>query len=635
MRLPEAPKEWKPLAADTTNKLAPLEAGNRRYFILFLLAVVFAALVPFFFALMAAPAGSAYLGFQYNTDDHMVYAAWMRQAMDGRLLMDNRFAVDTQPGLTVHLYYFVLGLIAKITGLSLATTLARAFFTGLFVYLAYRLVRRMTTDIYTTKLALALAVFGGGIGFLVWHTFGVAIVRANAEWMRPLTNGSLPTDIWQPEGFVFPSMLTNGLFMVSLCLIVGTLICVLNARDSWKPVLPGFLCFAVLMNIHSYDVLIVTIVLIGFLVTLLAQGRAKGLWIARAVVIGLGAIPAALWFLYVLRNDPVFQSRAATETFSPNFRALLVGYLPLIGLALAGVALPDTESDRRRQWAGLAIVGLIFGGLYVAAGDHSQGYFLNLGSWLAVVAGLLAALFLLARKNDTWNLLLAWALLGMVALYFPALFQRKLAMGLSVPWAILAGLGFSALVGRADRHTRNLATVLALLILAGTSFRWVVREADFTNRNVSNTTVHPVYLSRDAQAIVEYLNQRTEGRTIIVAMPGVANPEADANGQAVVDSFRTPIVPDLNPILAGLTGVYAYAGHWSETPDYLARRDRSTRIFLSQTSDADRRTLLAETGANYLVAPVPEVFGGGEVADLRPYGQLILDGSQFRLIRLR
>src|SRR5690606_23444982 len=129
-------------------------------------------------------------------------------------------------------------------------------------------------------------------------------------------------DVWQPEAFVFPSMLTNALFMASLCLILGVFLSFLDAKQSWKPVLPGFICMALLMNIHSYDVLLVALVMVGCLAMQLARRDADWKWIARAGVIGLGAVPPALWFMHVLRNDSVFQERAATPTFSPNFKVL-------------------------------------------------------------------------------------------------------------------------------------------------------------------------------------------------------------------------------------------------------------------------------------------------------------------------
>src|SRR3954469_15152980 len=109
-------------------------AIERRYVLVFAICVAIVAAFPALYALAATPPGSHYLGFEYGTDDHLVYAAWMRQAMEGRFLMDNRFAVDAQPGLTVHIYFFLLGQVARITGIAAAMFLARIGFTVLFVF---------------------------------------------------------------------------------------------------------------------------------------------------------------------------------------------------------------------------------------------------------------------------------------------------------------------------------------------------------------------------------------------------------------------------------------------------------------------------------------------------------------------
>src|ERR1700722_11450861 len=101
-----------------TSPVTPETAsGSDRRFLVALVAVaVFFAALPYVIGSLGG-SGGTYLGYQYNTDDHMVYSAWMRQAMDGRFLMDNRFTTDVQPSLTINVYFFTLGLIAKATGL--------------------------------------------------------------------------------------------------------------------------------------------------------------------------------------------------------------------------------------------------------------------------------------------------------------------------------------------------------------------------------------------------------------------------------------------------------------------------------------------------------------------------------------
>lgn len=604
---------------------------ERVYVLAFAIGAALISVLPNLYGLMAAPPGSMYQGFQWAADDHFVYSAWMRQAMEGRLLMDNRFAVDPQPGLTIHVFFFALGLLAKLTGIPLAMALGKMAFSALFVILAHRLIQRLTEDTYTTKLALAITVVGGGVGYLVWENFGPEL-----EHPGPLTSllGALkvpgvPNDVWQPEAFVFPSMLTNALFMASLCLILGVFLSFLDAKRSWKPVLPGFICMALLMNIHSYDVLLVALVMVGFLAMQLARRDADWKWIARAGVIGLGAVPPALWFMHVLQNDRVFQERAATPTYSPNFKVMMLGYVLMAILAAFSLAKPEIRADKRRL-AGVGLALALVLGMWVASpAEPLNAYFMSLPVWLGILAASCLACALMATPSPTANLIIAWAMIGLVAPYFPALFERKLTMGLSIPWAILAAVGIAALTLPGDRSKRNMITVLTIVVLSGTSMRWLFREVELAKLNVSNTTVHSVYLSRDIRSILDYLNQNGSAskRTVVIALPGIAQKDQEA-----ADLFREPFMPDMNPVLSGFAGAYTYAGHWSETPAYIDRRNESTEIFLERTSPERRNEILAKVQPTYLLAPDPEAFPG--IADLSSLGQVVAGGNQFKLIKL-
>jgi hypothetical protein len=604
---------------------------ERSYVWAFAIGAALVSILPNLIAMLLGPPGSVYQGFQWAADDHYVYAAWMRQAMEGRLLMDNRFAVDAQPGLTIHLYFFALGLIAKVTGIPVAMAIGKMLFSGLFVFLSHRLLQRVSRDTYTTKLALAVLVLGGGIGFLVWESFGPELERASpfASVLSAFGVQGAPIDVWQPEAFVFPSLLTNGLFMVSLCLILGVFLSFLEAKDSWRSVLPGALMMALLMNIHSYDVLLIAMVMIAFLAMQMARRAVDWAWVGRSGLIALGALPPALWFWHVLRNDAVFQARAATPTYSPNFRMLFIGCALMIGLSSLVLLKPSVRQDKRRL-AGIGIASALIAALYFSASTPGgEGFFLSMPVWLAAFAISCIAAALIGTDNIYVNLVVAWAIVGLVAPYFPALFERKLTMGLSIPWAILAAAGIASLTRDRDRSRRNLITVLSLLVIGGTSMRWFFREIELAKLNVSNTTVHSVYISRDVQAIAKYLNDQgyASKRAVVIALPGVPQKNQDA-----VDSFSSPLVPDINPVLSGLTGVYTFAGHWSETPDYIARRNESTLLFLNETPDQTRRDILAKSGADFIVAPDPNAFPG--IADLSSLGTVVAGGNQFRLIRL-
>ncbi|MBI1333231.1 MAG: hypothetical protein GC165_10160 [Armatimonadetes bacterium] len=581
------------------------------------LAITVLVALPVLHAYLIRPNGSLYLGVQYNLDDHMVYAGWMRQAMEGHLTFENRFTTDPQPGLTLHLYYLVLGWIAKVLGIPLTVTIARLFFTFVSVTLLGRLVEFVTDKVYTRKLSLAMAVLGGGIGFLVWHNFGQAIVKPGNDFLKDLLLSRLPNDVWQPEGFFLYSAVTNSLFMVSLALMLGTLISVLRAQESKKAVLPGAVCFGLLMNIHSYDVLLIALSLVGFVVALFGARLVTKEWFLRASVIGLGAVPFALWFVYVLKNDPVFQARAETLTYSPNFRQIFAGYVLLIIPGL--IALFDKKKLPMAAVGGFSILLIV---MLVAAKDHlTDGYFMSMPFWAMAFGLVLVCLYLLRPSKPGLALVVAWALVGLIAPYFPALFQRKLTMMLSVPWGILAGIGIAAVLEKRERGQRNLLATLGIIVISATGIRWFSREFTLAKKDVSNTTVHSIYYSTDVDKILDIL--RPLGRNAVIgALPGIPAPTKAEDGSIEPDSYDTPIISDLNPILVGMAGCRAYAGHWSETPDYANRRNQLTKAL---TTD---RPSMAQLPVTHLVLPKDGIDG----VPVESYGKVLYKGTEWALI---
>ncbi|MBX3112910.1 MAG: hypothetical protein KF857_13000 [Fimbriimonadaceae bacterium] len=607
---------------DTLTDATPDRAGLiRRYTLLFAGAAVVLAFLPTLFALVTAPPNTLYLGHQTNVDDHMVYAAWMRQAMEGRILFDNRFTTDPQPGLTFHVYFLLLGWVAKVTGIVGAVTLARVCFSFLFVWLLGRWLEASNVSTFVAKSALTLASLGGGVGFMVFTFFGQEITDKSSP-VGALTGGWLPIDVWQPEAFVFPSMLTNSLFMVSLCLIVVVVRAVIEARDSMRPVLGGALAFAALMNIHSYDVLLVTLVLVGFLAAALAAKRFSRAWAGRAALIGLGAVPSALWFLYVLAKDPVFQARANTLTYSPTLQQVVVGILPLVILVVLGLAFNRDDGRNRLRAGALALFVLV---LHQWANGADPGKMfagpVQFGVAFAVACGLVA---FMAGDDDFQNFLWAWALVGLVAPYFPALFQRKLLMGLAVPWGLLAAVQAGRCLERMERSHRNILAGATLLVCSLTSLMWLQREVWFVRNDVASTTRHSVYYSPDVVEIIRRLNERT-GRTVVVAPSGIPSP-SDVPGR-----FNKPLRNDLNAILSGMTGAYTVAGHWSETPSYLDRLKDVNTIYSSRAPVELKREIIAKYKVDFAVVPVVP---GVSIAPFDQLGEVVYLGTHWGLVRL-
>lgn len=588
-----------------------------------IIAAIFLSFAPAIYAMFVRSGDSAYLGHQTSLDDHMHYASWMRQAADGQILFDNRFTTEEQPRLTFHAYFLILGWIASITSILFADLLARLVFGFLFLWLLTKLLIKHRVSIYISKFALALAVFGSGVGALVWENFGREAATA-PEWVKAILGPWLPIDVWQPEAFIFPSLMTNGLFMASGCLILLIVDAIISCREDAKSVWVGGLAMLLLMNIHSYDVLLLALVAVGFLAIQFGGKDLDLKWALKGVGIFLFALPAALWFLYVLSRDPVFQARAATETYSGTFRQTLLGILPAFLLASVNPLL--SESVKRRIGMGIILAICIL--LYVLAGNADpSAYFMGVVPWIGLFLTVCFALSRMDTGDRFKNFLWAWATVGLIAPYFPALFQRKLGMLLILPWAILAAYGLANILMRLERSPRNLVSALALVLACIGSLLWLQREFGYIRHNVASTTTHPVFVSAEVSTIMETLDE-IEGRRVVISMPGVPSMQ---DGPF---PFATPYIPDLAPILSGHTGAYSYAGHWSETPDYNQKRSEVAALFLAQTPDMAVSEFLSEHGVTHIVAPVPQTFSEVPLRSMEQLGHVIAGGRQFQLIEV-
>lgn len=601
--------------------------SHRRFTIALMAVVAFLALLPNLIAMALAPPGSVYIGSTFNTDDHMVYSAWIHQSMEGRFFFENLFTTEPQPGLTVHLYFWLLGKVALFAGVIGAMALARVVFSVLFVWMLARMLSRSGMEAGHTKITLLLTVFGGGFGVVLWHNFGRLLERPETLWAKPLTAGWQSNDIWQPEIFVFPSMLTNGLFMVSLCLMLCVVDAVVRSKDSWGPVLGGTLAFGVLMNIHSYDVLTLALAMFGLLVMAIRRKSLNSAWLWRVLVISAGILPAAGWFVHVLNQDQVFAARAATPTPMSPFGPLLVGLLPIIALAMIGFLRRDPVSGKVRAIAWAPVVFLV---LSWVAFENPFGEALRTRVWAVLLLVALAALITLDDDDLLTQFMCSWAFTGLIAPYFPADFQRKLAAGLVIPWAFLAGKGLIAVLARFEKQQRPLVTGVLVCAACLTSVLWLRRDLQLIRDDVSTTTVQTAFLTKDTQAILDRLRQEraADPNQVVLALPGIPSKGTRP------DSFSRPQVMDLNPVITGLTGARTYAGHWSETPDYARRRSEVMSVMVANTPEPEVNQVLRNARATLVIAPNWENPEEAGLRDVRSLGEVLHEGPEWLLVRL-
>lgn len=573
--------------------------------------------LPYLYGWWNTPPGWTYLGVHTNFDDQAVYAGWIKQAQEGRFFFENRFTTDPQPRLTVHLYFWLLGQISALVGIPMAMHIGRVLFSVLFLFQLRKLINRFAPDEFSRNVIWAIATFGAGTGWFFWKRYG----------------HDAPVDVWQPEAFTFPSLMTNCLFPPSLWLIVLIWNSLLDARDSWKHVLIGAVGSFLLANIHTYDVLSLGLVALGFLINQLASGRMDREWFVRGLLIVSGALPSLGWLGYVVVNDPVFAQRAETPTFSPVFTRVLGGYGLLLGLSVMAWLVHGKRMGR--FWLSAVCSGLfllILLSILVLQRNYTETeIWLGFAEWTALFLGCLFLSALHAPASPAWGLCFSWVVVGISAIYFPALFQRKLIMGLQIPLGIGAGWFLAYLLGKLPTRLRNGFAVLCVLIVGLSSWKWLDREIQMARDNISNTAVHSIYLDQDVTAILKLLQRVAKPGEVILAAPGISV-------QTDTMEFLL-LVPDLNPVFTGWGGARTWASHWSETPMYVQRRILLWRTLFSMPLNATAiLRLLSHTGADYFCVPVsPET----SIVDIpapelyQEFGVPLYQGKSFWLFRVK
>ncbi len=506
----------------------PPSSAETRIVVGVILLTLFLTGLPYLLGYYITPPGTQFIGTAYNIDDYCNYLSWLRQAMDGHFFLRSLFTTDPQKGLEFNVFFWLLGRLAHHAHLSPQAVLQMARVGGslallILIYRFYRFV--LPSDLPARLTAFGFACLGSGFGWVTW-----------AHWHDKNLPGS-PVDAWQPEAYTFLTLYTSALMTVSTCLILGALYALLLGEQTGKwryPVIAG-VCGAILGNMHSYDVLHLSAAWGLFLVvwTVIKRGRGVAKSWARGVLALALTLPTTVYQYLVFQRETVFRQRANVPTLSPAFWHYALGY------------------------------GLVF-----------------------LLA--LFALFVFARrtappasspKTETGPPLLfpaCWAVAGLLVIYLPVAFQRKMLMGEHIPLCLLAGVGAAYLTARLAPRARTVALTCLVLLSCPSNLLFLTRDITHLETDRSETLQFP------------YLTD-----TLVDTFHWVAaNTPPDA---AVVGS------PALCAYLPGYTGHPVWAGHWAETPRYAEKIQLFNRFSDSETPDADRQAFLRSTHARYLL----------------------------------
>lgn len=474
------------------------------------LAVAVLASVPYLVGLLAQNADWRFGGAVMLPEDHFSYYAKMNQGRQGYWTFQLPYTAEDHARQPVYLYYLLWGHVAR--------------WTGLAVPVLFHLLRLVSIPFFLTVAYLFICQLApesrterGFLWLLVTFSSGFG-------WLMVLINRPLALDITAPEVNTFLTLLGSPHTTFSQGLLLLTWLSFLapaaRGRTPWLPVAAAAVSLGLLAVIQPHLVAI-------------ALGTGGLYWLTR-------------W--QQGRPDWVLAGR--------------IGAGALVGLPLVGLTQLALNSEA------------------LLRGWMAQNVILSPPVWEFLMAyGLLAVAavfggFVLARRGQPIDhLLLIWLAITVVGVYAPLDIQRRLAAGLHIVVALLAGMGVYRVWCRQGRAPRT---------------RWII--GGYTGA-VSLTTLM-VLLGYSAGAAL-----RTDHLFLAAS---------EARALAWIDDHAAPgdVVlssTELGMFIPAYTDQRAVSGHGFETVNAAATEAAVKRFFARDVTPAEQTARLDVWRVAYVI----------------------------------
>jgi len=477
-----------------------------------ILAALTLSLIPTILAYSTAPSGTVFTGFLLNPLDGFSYLAKMKQGVDGSWLFSLPYASEPGPGTFLFIYHLLLGHLSRWTGISTIVVFhtVRVIADGVMFLLVYVLFQATLPESGARRSAFLLTIFGSGLGWLAAPLFNLQ-----------------PSDLTIPESIPFLIAYGNAHFPLAAAALLGGILVILLLQE--RPGLRltlALLCGTIIGAVLPFSAL-----------SLFAAGFTWYIWEATlhfrkngasalkqwalpnlTPILGLvaGAAPWLLYDFWVSRVHPVILAwNLQNQTLSPPPLNYILGYGAVLILAVVGV-------------------------------------------WRTKPA-----------QTKEGRLLLSWLLSGVILLYLPVSFQRRLSLGLFFPMAALAGLGWHSLTSKLSR-SRLLTAILILLVLPS---------------NLLVVSAGLVGVAQGKPAVVHYADELTAYQWMAENLP---------QGSLIL---AAPETGNRIPAFAPLRALY---GHPFETPNAVVQKQMVEELFNAGGTASSGMQTLHEEGVEYV-----------------------------------
>jgi hypothetical protein len=310
-----------------------IDKTDRKWFVMLLLGVIFLTTLPYFVALSNQGDKWVFSGFFMGVEDGNSYLAKMLSGMAGSWLFKTPYTTQAQNGIIAFLPYLLLGKLAHPPAQHIQFIMLFQLFrwVGIFIYLigVYQFIRIFVAEAKYRFLALLLAAFGGGLGWLL-PFFGVTTVF-----------GTVPLDYYSPEAFGFLSLFTLPHLAIARGLMfIGITTYIQNSRNPiirkiFRHLLPGFiLLLAGLFQPLNTAIGLILVFLysISHLIVLKFGKEKIESYIIRMIYVTIPTLPVILYYGITQFTDPFYKAWTAQNIIStPNPIHYLLAYaIPVV-----------------------------------------------------------------------------------------------------------------------------------------------------------------------------------------------------------------------------------------------------------------------------------------------------------------
>lgn len=388
-------------------------------------------------------------GFLFNPIDSNSYLAKMRLGWEGSWQFALPYTAEPGEHTYLFLYYLFLGHLARASHLSLICTFHLARIGGAILML-FSMWRFFSVSLQDS--------------WLVKVAFALAALGSGIGWLASFF-GAFSADLWVAEAYPFLSAYTNPHFPLALAIIMW----VLTPYDdhSWPKsavirALFTILAGVVLGIILPFGVMVAGIVLAGLGLWQVVDGVPilKSSYFSRLALFIAGASLFLIYDFWIISVVPALRDwNAQNLTPSPSPIIFIISFLP------------------------------------------------------ALIFGIPGIVFCLQNHKESYRVLLIWFLAGIILLYLPIGLQRRLMIGLMIPFAGLSALGLQYLTRGSFRRKLVFTALLFLLAVP-------------TNLVVLLAGVHGVlnhdsllYLSRAESRGIAWLAEHAHQDALVLAAP--------------------------------------------------------------------------------------------------------------------